>query len=97
MLNQLLSNSSYLSVVLALLGLVGGGLLSWLVTFAYFKKAQTRKQLCWAIYSTSYLGYDQGDFSDLSIHYGDKQLKNPFRYTLYIWNCGNVTLNRTDL
>jgi hypothetical protein len=97
MLNQLLNNSNYLSIGLALVGLVGGGLVSWIVTFAYFKKAQARKLLCWAIYSTSYLGYDPGDFSDLSVHYGERQLRNPFRYTLYVWNCGNVALDRADL
>jgi hypothetical protein len=97
MLNEMLNNSNYLSIVLALLGLIGGGLISWIVTFAYFKKAQTRKLLCWASSCTSYLGHNQGDFHDLSVHYGDKQLKNPFRYTLYVWNCGNVTINRADV
>jgi hypothetical protein len=67
-------------MALALAGLVGGGFVSWIVTFVYFKKAQTRKLLCYASYCTSYLGYNQGDFHDLSVRYGDKQLKNPFRY-----------------
>jgi hypothetical protein len=97
MLNGMLNNPNYLSVTLALVGLIGGSFVTWLVTFAYFKKAQTRKLLCYANSSTSYLGYNQGDFHDLSVRYGDKQLKNPFRYTLYVWNCGNVTINRADI
>ena len=90
-------NQTFLSIVLAIGGLLGGGLVSWVITFAYFKKAQTRKLLCYATYSANYLGYGGDDFHDLSVHFGDKQLKNPFRYTLYVWNCGNVTINRADI
>jgi hypothetical protein len=97
MLNGMLANSNYLSVALALVGIVGGGFVSWIITFAYFRKAQTRKQMCYANFSTNYLGYNQGDFHDLTVRYGDKLLKNPFRYTLYIWNSGNVTINRADI
>jgi hypothetical protein len=97
MLNGMLDNSNYLSITLALVGIIGGGFVSWMITFAYFKKAQTRKLLCYANISTSYLGYNQGDFHDLSVRYGDKQLKNSFRYTLYVWNCGTVTINRADI
>jgi hypothetical protein len=56
MLNGVLNNSNQLSILLAFLSLIGGGFLSWVITFAYFKKAQTRKLLCWANSSTSYLG-----------------------------------------
>jgi hypothetical protein len=97
MLDGLSTNSTSLSIILAVAGLLGGGLLSWVITFAYFKKAQSRKLLCYASRSTSYLGYNGGDFHDLSVRYGEKQLKNPFRYTLYVWNCGNVTINRADI
>src|SRR5258708_36662137 len=97
MLDQILDNANYLGIALALIGLVGGGFVSWIITFFYFKKGQTRKLLCYATSSGSYLGYNQGDFHDLSVRYGDKQLANPFRYTLYVWNCGNVTINRADI
>ena len=62
MLNGVLSNSNYLSMALALVGLVGGGFVSWIITFAYFKKAQTRKLLCYASYCTSYLVTTRGIF-----------------------------------
>jgi hypothetical protein len=97
MLDQILDNANYLAIVLALMGLVGGAVASWFTTFVYFKKGQTRKLLCYASSSASYLGYNQGDFHDLSVRYGDKQLANPFRYTLYVWNCGNVTINSADM
>jgi hypothetical protein len=97
MLNQILDNANYLSIALGLISLIGGSFLSWIVTFIYFKKGQTRKLLCYATSSASYLGYNQGDFHDLSVHYGEKQLANPFRYTLYVWNCGNVTINSADI
>ncbi len=97
MINALTDNPNVLSVLLAVAGLLGGGLISWAITFVYFKKAQTRKLLCYATHSANYLGYDNGDFHDLTVRLGDKQLKNPFRYTLYVWNCGNVTINRSDI
>jgi hypothetical protein len=97
MLNQIIDNPNYLSIALAFLGLIGGGFASWIVTFIYFKKGQTLKLMCFSHSSTSYLGHNQGDFHDLSVRYGEKQLANPFRYTLYVWNCGSVTINGDDI
>jgi hypothetical protein len=95
--NLILNDPKYLGVALALLGLVGGGFLSWLFTFYYFKKAQSRRLLCYTARSISYLGFSRADFNNLSVHYGERQLLNPARYTLYIWNCGNVIINHSDI
>jgi hypothetical protein len=97
MYDLVLNNPKYLGIAVAVLGLVGGGFLSWLFTFVYFKKGQSRRLLCYATRNTDYLGYRRADFHNLSVHYGDKQLINPVRYTLYVWNCGNVTLNNSDI
>jgi hypothetical protein len=77
--------------------LIGGGFLSWLFTFVYFKKGQSLRLLCYTTRDTDYLGYRRADFNNLSVRYGDQQLVNPVRYTLYVWNCGNVTLNNSDI
>jgi hypothetical protein len=97
MLDAIVNDQTALGVVLSLMGLVGGGFLSWLFTFFYFKKGQSRRLLCYTTRSSEYLGYSEADFHGLPVHYGNKQLQNPVRYTVYIWNCGNVTLNNSDI
>jgi hypothetical protein len=91
------SKPKYFGIAIAILGLIGGGFLSWLFTFVYFKKGQSQRLLCYATRNTDYLGYRRADFHNLSVRYGDKQLVNPVQYTLYIWNCGNVTLHNSDI
>jgi hypothetical protein len=97
MFDLVLNNPKYLGIAVAVLSLAGGGFLSWLFTFVYFKKGQSRRLLCYATRNTDYLGYRRADFHNLSVHYGEKQLVNPVRYTLYVWNCGNITLNNSDI
>ncbi|MFZ5736878.1 MAG: hypothetical protein ACOY6K_08360 [Pseudomonadota bacterium] len=97
MLSRILEDANNLAIALAIAGLIGGGFLSWFFTLIYFKKGQTRKRLCYASSNASYLGYNRGEFRSLTVRYGDKELANPLRYTLYVWNSGNVTINGTDI
>lgn len=97
MYDAIVGNPVYFGIVLTCLGLAGGALSSWLFTFFYFKKSQSRKLLCYTTRDSDYLGYNRADFNNLSVHYGDKKLANPVRYTLYVWNCGNVTINGADI
>ena len=79
-----------MGIILAAGGLIGGAFFSWLFTFYYFKKAQSRKLVCFTTTSYNFLGYRRSEFHDLSISYGGRQLTAPARYTIYIF--GTVEL-----
>ena len=71
--------------------------LSWLLPFAFFKRAQPRKLICYAHRASPFLQSDRKAFEDLSVRYAERELTYPVRYTLYVWNCGDVTITGADL
>jgi hypothetical protein len=70
--------------------------LSWLLPFA-FKGAQQKKLICYAHRASPFLQSDRKAFEDLSVRYAERELSYPVRYTLYVWNCGEVTITGADL
>src|SRR5919108_845986 len=71
--------------------------LSWLLPFALLKSGQPKKLLCYAHRVSPFLQSDRKAFEDLSVRYAERELIYPVRYTLYVWNCGDVTITASDL
>jgi hypothetical protein len=82
---------------LADVALVAGGFLSWLLPFAFFRSEQPKKLICYTHRVSPILQSDPKAFEDLSVRYAERELTFPVRYTLYVWNCGDVTITGADL
>jgi hypothetical protein len=85
-----------LSIELAADGFIAVGFVSWLLPFAFFN-GHAKKLICYAHRAAPFLQSDRKAFEDLSVRYAERELTFPVRYTLYVWNCGDVTITGADL
>jgi len=69
--------------------------LSWLLPLA--KSGQPKKLICYAHRASPFSQSDRKTIEDLCVRYADRELVYPVRYTLYVWNCGDVTITGSDL
>ncbi|WP_146618927.1 hypothetical protein [Rhodoplanes elegans] len=80
-----------------LASLIGGAILSWITALYYFKKGQSKKLLCYSIVSYSFLGRNRREFEGLTVSYKDNKIQDPVKYTIFVWNCGNVTIDGKEI
>jgi hypothetical protein len=85
------------TIGLAVDGLIAVGFLGWLLPSVFFKSRQPKKLMCYAHRVLPFSQSDPKTFEDLSVRYADRELICPVRYTLYVWNCGDVTITGSDL
>jgi hypothetical protein len=78
-------------------GLFAVGALSWLLPFAFLRNGQPKKLICYTHRAAPFLQSDRKTFEELTVRYADRELIYPVRYTLYVWNCGDVTITSADL
>ncbi|MBR0983131.1 hypothetical protein [Bradyrhizobium liaoningense] len=80
-------------IVLAVLGLLGGGIIS----FLFYKKSLQRTELSFACEYSRFIWFRIPAFSDVTLLYKQRELRDPRRVLFFIWNSGNTTIDGTAI
>lgn len=78
-------------IVLAVLGLLGGGIIS----FLFYRRSLQRTELSFACEYSRFIWFQIPAFSDVTLFYKQRQLRDPRRVLFFIWNSGNTTIDGT--
>jgi hypothetical protein len=81
-------------ITLALAGVVLGAILSWLISRHYFRASLTRREISWR-YRTTQIATTNADYADrVTTHFDGEQLNAPVAVRLYLWNSGNIIVEK---
>ncbi|MCK1759200.1 hypothetical protein IVA78_29625 [Bradyrhizobium sp. 137] len=85
----LLWNSYGKDSILAILGILGGGIIS----FFFYRRSLQRTELSFACEYSRFIWFRIPEFSDVTLFYKQRQLRDPRRVLFFIWNSGNTTID----
>jgi|GEM_PF-5932132 len=80
-------------IVLAVLGILGGGIIS----FLFYRKSLQRTELSFACEYSRFIWFRIPAFSDVTLFYKQRQLRDPRRVLFFVWNSGNTTIDGTAI
>ncbi|MEZ2147165.1 hypothetical protein AAE026_33540 [Bradyrhizobium sp. DN5] len=86
-------NSYGKDIVLAVLGILGGGIIS----FFFYRRSLQRTELSFACEYSRFIWFRIPAFSDVTLFYKQRQLRDPRRVLFFIWNSGNTTIDGTAI
>ncbi|WP_342658246.1 hypothetical protein NPJ82_02575 [Sphingomonas sp. NY01] len=83
---------------LTIVGLLIGGLISWLITWIYFKKGERTKALSYTTSDVAVVWPENPDEDDaLKITYHGREVPRVTSTTIAIWNSGTETIDGDDI
>jgi hypothetical protein len=80
-------------IVLALLGVLGGGI----VSLFFYRKALQRREISYATDIDRLIWSRGRAFSDIELLYKGQKLSDPRKAIYYVWNSGNCTINASEV
>lgn len=93
---QNLSNLMNLNWLEVLLGLIGGGIISWIISLIYYRRAKSESRL--ACRSTSYKFLSQHKpLADIEIRFRGLKVPQVTKSLVAIWNDGNTTIDKNQI
>lgn len=70
---------------------------TWLTTYIYFKKGNISSSLCYYVDIHRYLSYESDSFSSINSYYKGREIFNPIKFDVYIWNNGPKSIENSSI
>lgn len=85
------------SILWGIIGLVGGAIISAIISYIFYFKGIERKKIAWKIDTTCLISNDANKIKGVDIKYNSSSIENLYCSTIQIKNIGNTIINLEDI